>query len=100
MLATLSSYVRYLQMKTSTEQHRAAQIAAEEKFDEIRSFISRVRLGTAKDANGATVPLNSNPLDSCDPRTKRFTNVDRNLLKLLFGKLRNFDLGFWRTHLL
>ena len=64
MLATLSSYVRYLQMKTSTEQHRAAQIAAEEKFDEIRSFISRVRLGTAKDANGATVPLNSNPLDA------------------------------------
>ena len=64
MLATLSSYVRYLQMKNATEQHRAALSAAEEKIDEIRSYISRVRLGTAKDANGAAVPLNSNPLDA------------------------------------
>ena len=64
MLATLSSYVRYLQMKNATEQHRQALTAAEEKLDEIRSYISRVKFGSAKDANGLTVPLNANPLDA------------------------------------
>ena len=64
LLASLLTYVRYVQAKNLTEQERQALLSAEQKLDEIRTYISRVPIGTAKDASGQTVPMTANPLDA------------------------------------
>jgi type II secretory pathway pseudopilin PulG len=64
LLASLLTYVRYVQMKNLAEQERTALLAAEQKLDEIRTYISQVPIGTAKDASGQLVPMGTNPLDA------------------------------------
>lgn len=68
LIGTMYSYVRHLSAKSVTEQRRQASIAAEQKLDEIRSYVRRVPAGNAVDIYGQIItssnPLFKNPLNA------------------------------------